>query len=79
MGLPCITTSICNDALQAIPNQQILLADTAEEFVQQIIYLLQNPIQCQNLSANGRQLVVTQFDWQSANTMLAQLLTSIIA
>jgi polysaccharide biosynthesis protein PslH len=79
MGLPCITTSICNDALQAQPNQQILLADTAEEFVQQINYLLQNPIQCQNLSANGRQLVVTQFDWQSANTMLAQLLTSIIA
>jgi polysaccharide biosynthesis protein PslH len=78
MQLPCITTTICNDALHAIPNQQVLIADSADAFVSHIISLMKNKEHCNTLANQGRQLVVTQFDWQSANAILAQLLTSII-
>jgi polysaccharide biosynthesis protein PslH len=78
MEMPCITTTVCNAALQANPNVEILIADTVKDVVNQINLLLCNEEKYQLLSKNGRKLVETHFDWQSANINLANLLLSII-
>jgi len=39
MGIPCITTTLANKALQATPNEEILIANSPAEFISQITNL----------------------------------------
>jgi glycosyltransferase involved in cell wall biosynthesis len=76
--MPCITTSICNNALHAIENEEILTANTTHEFVEKINTLLQNTELQTQLGSNARQMIIRKFDWASANSILIDLLTSVI-
>ena len=78
MQMPCITTSICNNALHAIENEEILTANTTHEFVEKINTLLQNTELQTQLGSNARQMIIRKFDWASANSILIDLLTSVI-
>jgi len=78
MQMPCITTSICNNALHAIENKEILTANTTHEFVEKINTLLQNTELQTQLGSNARQMIIRKFDWASANSILIDLLTSVI-
>ena len=62
MGLPCITTTLANKSLNALPNQQILIANSPAEFLHQI-KLLQSDVR-------------TNFSWTKSNEELIQLITN---
>ena len=64
MKLPCITTSLANLGLQAKPNSEILIAETADEFVNQILYLQNHPDVCQQLSEQAFEFVSQSFSWK---------------
>lgn len=74
MGLPCITTTLANNALMAIPGEQILIADDAESFAVQIQKLLDDPDLYEKIAAAGRYFVRSHYQWSAANAKLAQLL-----
>jgi polysaccharide biosynthesis protein PslH len=74
MGLPCITTTLVNNAILAKPNQDILTADTEEVFVEQIKNLLQDIDYQLIIKANGRQFVKTHYSWQTATQALNDLI-----
>jgi polysaccharide biosynthesis protein PslH len=78
MELPCITTSICNSALQAIPNQDIFIANNTQEFVDSIIKLLQDSDLQMQTGKTAREMILQKYDWVSANTILQNILTSVI-
>jgi polysaccharide biosynthesis protein PslH len=78
MQLPCITTPICNSSLNAVDGQQILIANSAEEFVQEINLLLNNENLRLQLGLQGRQMILQNYNWTSENTILLQLLTSVM-
>ncbi len=75
MGIPCITTSLANKALQATPDLEILIANTSEEFVNQITKLQANPVLYAQISQEGKNYVHTNFAWKTCNDILIELLS----
>ena len=76
MGLPCITSSLANNALRAIPGEQILIADTPEQYAAHIVALLHDQAKAQALSRQGRDYVVENFSWQQTTALLDDLMSS---
>ena len=70
MKLPCITTSLSNNALKAIPDSQILVADSPEQFAIQIQLLLDRPEKAAQLAENGYQMVLDRFNWEQCCNLL---------
>ncbi len=73
MQIPCITSSLANNALGAINNNQIMVADTPKEFAICIIELLTNESKAKQIALNGYEFVIKNFNWQSTTTQLEQL------
>ncbi len=70
MGLPCITSTLANNALLAKPEKEILIADDAKSFADQIERLLNDPILFKEISEAGKSFVKANFQWSSANGVL---------
>ncbi|MBD3637703.1 MAG: glycosyltransferase [Crocinitomicaceae bacterium] len=66
LGLPCITTSLVNNALNAKDGEHLLIADTAEAFRTLIRQLLENSELRESLSIKGREFVKENFSWEKS-------------
>ncbi|MCX6297260.1 MAG: glycosyltransferase [Bacteroidetes bacterium] len=75
MELPCITSTLANNALGAKPNEQILVADTPEQYARHIIDLLQNENKAKQIAINGYQFVINKFNWKSTTAILEKLIS----
>ena len=73
MQLPCVTSSLANNALGAKHNEQIMVADTPEQFAKCIIELLTNEVKSKQIAMNGYQFVIKNFNWQSTTAQLEAL------
>ena len=76
MGLPCITTPLANNALKAIHNEHILIADSPEEFRDAVLRLLSDPVLYKNISHNGKLFIEQHYQWKSAGKRLTSILLS---
>ena len=77
MGLPCITTSLVNNAILAKPDKDILTiepADTEGVWVEKIINLLQNIHNQEITSKNARLFVEEKYSWQFSATLLNNII-----
>lgn len=61
--LPCITTTLANNAIGATPDKEVLIGDTPEAFAQQIIDLYKNHELAENICSNGRAFVRSRYSW----------------
>ena len=77
MKLPCITTSLSNNALKAIPDSQILVADSPEQFAIQIQLLLDRPEKAAQLAENGYQMVLDRFNWEQCCNLLENTILNV--
>jgi polysaccharide biosynthesis protein PslH len=75
MQLPCITTTLSNNAVKAAPYKQILVADTPQEFSEHILMLLSHPEKARQLALNGYKLVHEQFNWQHTAILLERVIS----
>ena len=66
MGIPCITTSLVNNALNAIDKKHILTAETAEDFAKLSIQLLEDKSLYSSISEKGKNFVKDQFSWSKS-------------
>jgi sugar transferase (PEP-CTERM/EpsH1 system associated) len=73
MQLPCITSSLANNALKAKPGEQILVADQPQEYADLIIDLLTNDAKALQIAKNGYHYVTSNFNWSSSATQLSSL------
>jgi sugar transferase (PEP-CTERM/EpsH1 system associated) len=73
MGLPVITTPLANNALNAEPNKQILIAENAEQFKQQINRLLEDAELYASISNAGMEYVRSKFSWEKSVAKLEKL------
>lgn len=78
MGLPCITTTIVNEGVGAKPNEQILVADTKEDYAKAIELLIDNNEKREDLIREGRKFVEKHFSWQVENNNLAEYIKNTI-
>lgn len=61
-GLPVVTTSIGNEGIEAIPDREILIADTPEEFAKKVIILLNDKDIRSKIGKAGKRFVKEKFD-----------------
>ncbi len=65
MELPCITSTLANNALQAKASEEILIANTAQEFANDILSLLDNEDARKSLGLKGKQFIIDNYHWKS--------------
>ncbi len=63
LGIPCITTSLVNNALNAQADQNILIANSVKEFYDKINHLLNQQNIYNQLSISAKQFVVNNYNW----------------
>lgn len=76
MGIPCITSSLANNAIKAKDGSEILVANTPEEFIRAIQNLNGDSTLYSQLSKNAREFVRKNFSWEKSVGKLAELLES---
>src|SRR5690606_13350183 len=76
LGVPCITTTMANNAIGAIPDEQIIIADNPESFAKKIEMLLIDEVMRERLSINARQFVLDKYNWHEINDKLSALFMS---
>ncbi len=74
LGIPCITTSLANNALGAKPEKDILIADDAKEFAQQIVRLKEDEILKTKIISNGQSFILENYKWDTVIKPLVQLI-----
>lgn len=65
-GIPIVSTTVGCAGIPVHPGEDILIADTAEEFAAAVVRLLREPALGARLVANGRRYVEAAFDWRVA-------------
>lgn len=76
MGLPCITTSMVNNAIGAKEGTEILIADDIEGMIRHIEYLLDHPDQYHRISENARSFMNKNFRWEDQVSKMEEVLIS---
>lgn len=74
MGLPCVTTSIVNNAIGAVPRKQLFLAEAGRSFADNILELLGSPALSLELAQEARAFAETAFCWDEQNKVLDSIL-----
>lgn len=72
-GIPMVTTTLGLEGIGAKHTRDILVADTAAGFAQQVVRVLRNEQLQADLSDNGRKLIVEKYDWRTALESLNQI------
>jgi sugar transferase (PEP-CTERM/EpsH1 system associated) len=74
MQVPCITSPLANLALQAKENEEILIANTPEEYADHILMLLNNPARSKEIAMNGYNYVLRNYSWERETAKIEELI-----
>jgi sugar transferase (PEP-CTERM/EpsH1 system associated) len=74
MKVPSITSELANNALEAEPGKQILVANEPQEYVDHILHLLDDPKFSKDIAENGYRFVHDNYNWESATKVLDDLM-----
>lgn len=74
MHLPCITSQLANNALQATENKEILIGHSTADFVKHIIDLLDHPERAELLANNAYQFIQRNYSWDSVGDMIENII-----
>lgn len=78
LGKVCVTSPQVNKAILAKENEEVFIASTAQEFIDSIEYLLNNPELCVEKGKNARNFVLNNFQWQNSGNMLNEKLLELL-
>jgi polysaccharide biosynthesis protein PslH len=73
LGRPVVSTTIGCEGLEVSHGEDILIADTPEDFAESVVQLIHDDALCQRLVQGGRQLVDMKYDWQVIASQLDQV------
>jgi sugar transferase (PEP-CTERM/EpsH1 system associated) len=76
MKIPCITSSLANAALKAIPNEHVIIANTPQEIANAIIQLLPDTELQKQLTESAFKFVKQNYSWQANNSALEKIICS---
>ena len=66
LGVPCITTSLANNALGAQVNSEVLIADSVQDFVKSIHELKTDDAKYAEITTNAKAFVKQHFNWRES-------------
>lgn len=70
LGVPCITTSLANNAIGAKNNESILVCNTKTEMIEAIKTLLEDEKMRQRIGEAGKQFIIENYSWEKATVHL---------
>ncbi len=73
VGLPTITTKKGIEGINAISNEHVIVADSNDEIVSLIEYLIDNKSERKRIGENARKLAEEQYNWQQIGGKLSGL------
>lgn len=73
LGVPIVSTTIGAEGLEARPGDNLLLADTPDDFARAVVALLGDPERAEQLAASGRRLVGERYDWRRVYGRFSEL------
>ena len=74
LGIPCITSNLCNESLGATHMKNIIIGNSIEQYISQILNILNKPELISEIGKNGREFVNKKFSWESSNKILMEIL-----
>lgn len=74
MGLACITTTLANNAIGATHGKEIWVANSPEEWVAAVAFLLSNRELRDEIAANGKKFVAENYSWNSQIEKLCKII-----
>jgi glycosyltransferase involved in cell wall biosynthesis len=74
MQIPCITSRLAFQALNATPGEDLMVAETPEEYIRHILFLLNNPEKAKEIGIKGRVFVHNNFSWENESAKIEMLL-----
>ncbi|MDF2436092.1 MAG: glycosyltransferase [Bacteroidota bacterium] len=74
MQIPCVTSSLANNALKAKSGEQIMVADTPEQYALIILDLLNNEAKARQIALSGHRYAIDNFNWKSTTSILEELI-----
>ena len=74
MRIPCVISSLANNALEAKPGSEVLVADTPEQYAHQIESLLSNHDLYQQVAEAGYRYVLRRFNWTQEAVIIRESL-----
>jgi glycosyltransferase involved in cell wall biosynthesis len=78
MGIPVISTSLGAEGIAVTPGQDILIADDPVEFADQVVALMNDEPLRKSMSARGRTLTESRYDWQVITPALEQVYEALV-
>lgn len=76
--IPCLTTELCNNALEAKDGESILIANSKESFAEQIIAFLKKPESTDKQVQSAKGFIQENYDWNTIGQALANDLQSLL-
>jgi glycosyltransferase involved in cell wall biosynthesis len=74
LGIPCITTTLANNAIRAKENEEILVANSPEEFAQHVLELIENESLYNRLAINASEFVKKNYSWEDSTFKLSKII-----
>lgn len=74
MQLPCITSPLAFQALNAREEEEILVADNPQSYANHILLLLDNPEIASQIAKNGQAFVHEDYSWETETNKIHQLI-----
>ena len=78
-GVPVVSTTLGAEGLDVRHGENILIADTNEQLVEAISAVVGNEEQRKQLSAAGRALVSSRYDWSTLGANLFEIYQQLLA
>lgn len=75
-ALPTIATSLGCEGINCQPGEHVLVADTLDEMLQQIDWVVANPAAAAALGQNAHQLIEREYSWQGKLAELETILST---
>ncbi len=75
MQIPCVTSTLANNAIGALHNNQIMVADTPSQYADYIIELLTDAQKAKQIALNGYRFSNTNFNWSTSISILDKLIS----
>ncbi|MDR1662284.1 MAG: TIGR03087 family PEP-CTERM/XrtA system glycosyltransferase [Azoarcus sp.] len=79
MGLPVVAARGCGEAVDAVPERDLLLAEGAEDYVRQIAALLDAPERRAAMGAAARRRIVERYGWDAHLSVIDRRLEAIVS
>lgn len=74
MKIPCITSPLANQALKAKDGEEILVAETPQDYADRILRLLRDPSLAEKIGENGYRFVHKNYSWDTETAKIEALI-----